>query len=140
MMSRKNAILFAGGLVLAAAATACAPGVTWVTPTGTPIKGSDCLMKGSPTPESSNVCRAKQIRNTASDIAQCRAEGGYDMLYTMLSPDIYSCNYPAADDGKPCKTSEDCEIACDADSFTCRAFSGLGSTIDRDGYVVETVE
>ena len=136
---RPKLFLVWGVLVFSLAVVACAPKMTWVTPSGVPIKATECLWAKPSTPGEPEVCRAKEISENPRDIAQCREEGGRNMLFSMLFP-VYSCKYPAADAGKACKTRSDCELACDADAHQCRAFSSLGRTIDPNGEVVESVE
>jgi hypothetical protein len=64
--------------------------------------------------------------------AQCKADHGYVTRSIFLMGEG-SCNFPHADVGKSCRKASDCEVACDAESKTCRDSQLGGELLDEKG-------
>lgn len=120
------------GLLLALA-VACAPQGAWVTPKGEALAIAACEGQVPATGGGPAVCVSRQIDRSETAVASCKAEGGVDYEAWNRDGRPLLCVYPAADAGKSCQRSSDCEIACDAATRQCRGIDGLGEVLDDQG-------
>ena len=127
-----RAALVLWGVFLTGAAWADA---VWVTPAGHPVAACTAYR---PVAQGPKLCFARPLTQEAADLAACASEGGTARMSDSMKP-AFVCGYPRLDAGKACKVSTDCELACDALSHECRAFSGMGQGLGAAGRSVQVV-
>ncbi|MCW1919992.1 hypothetical protein NX862_14625 [Rhodobacter sp. KR11] len=110
----------------------------WVTPAGKPLTLDSCSAYRSATSGGATVCYARRITKAPADLAACAADGGTPRLSDTMAP-VFTCSFPRLDAGKACTKSTDCELACDALTRECRAFSAMGQILDKTGRSVQVV-
>jgi len=129
------------GLALVAVLALSCPAsaeVLWVTPAGKVLTLDRCSAYRPASAGEATICYGRKISHSAADLAACAADGGTPRLSDAMAPE-FTCSFPHLDAGKACTTSTDCELACDALTRECRAFSAMGQVLDHDGHPVQVV-
>lgn len=130
-----------GGMLL----FACVPTAQqFLTPQGQELTTADCFNIKPGKPGGLNICHARDLTNTPSNIEICKTQGGEPRETLLMDGTVtYFCSYPeppAADAGKSCTRSSECSEGCDADTRMCRPRWALGGTLTENGGVVMAVE